>query len=38
MENIDLVKRVVKQMDEKLGRPLGTSEQLITFVKRSSRS
>ena len=32
-KNIDLVKELCKQMDEKLGRPLGTSEQLITFVK-----
>ena len=32
-KNIDLVKELYKQMDEKLGRPLGTSEQLITFVK-----
>lgn len=32
-KNIDLVKELCKQMDEKLERPLGTSEQLITFVK-----
>ncbi|MCF3109948.1 dTDP-glucose 4,6-dehydratase [Niabella sp. CC-SYL272] len=32
-KNIDLVKLLCKQMDEKLGRPAGTSEQLITFVK-----
>lgn len=32
-KNIDLVKLLCKQMDEKLGRALGTSEQLITFVK-----
>lgn len=32
-QNIDLVKELCKQMDEKLGRPIGTSEQLITFVK-----
>ena len=32
-QNIDLVKELCKQMDEKLGRPSGTSEQLITFVK-----
>ena len=32
-KNIDLVKELCKQTDEKLGRPLGTSEQLITFVK-----
>ena len=32
-QNIDLVKELCKQMDEKLGRPEGTSAQLITFVK-----
>jgi len=32
-KNIDLVKELCKQMDEKLGREQGTSEQLITFVK-----
>ena len=32
-KNIDLVKELCKQMDEKLGRSTGTSEQLITFVK-----
>ena len=32
-KNIDLVKELCKQMDEKLERPTGTSEQLITFVK-----
>jgi len=32
-KNIDLVKLLCKQMDEKLGNPPGTSEQLITFVK-----
>ncbi|WP_312311238.1 dTDP-glucose 4,6-dehydratase [Empedobacter brevis] len=32
-KNIDLVKELCKQMDEKLGREAGTSEQLITFVK-----
>lgn len=32
-KNIDLVKELCKQMDEKLGRPTGTSEQLVTFVK-----
>ena len=31
--NIDLVKELCKQMDEKLGRGAGTSERLITFVK-----
>ncbi|MBF0597500.1 dTDP-glucose 4,6-dehydratase [Faecalibacter rhinopitheci] len=32
-KNIDLVKELCKQMDEKLGREAGTAEQLITFVK-----
>jgi len=32
-QNIDLVKELCKQMDEKLGRPEGTASQLITFVK-----
>ncbi len=32
-KNIDLVKELCKQMDEKLGNEGGTSEQLITFVK-----
>lgn len=32
-KNIDLVKELCKQMDEKLERETGTSEQLITFVK-----
>ena len=32
-KNIDLVKELCKQMDEKLGREAGTSAQLITFVK-----
>ncbi len=32
-KNIDLVKELCQQMDEKLGRPKGTSEKLITFVK-----
>ncbi len=31
--NIDLVKLLCKLMDEKLGRPAGTSEQLIAYVK-----
>lgn len=31
--NLDLVKELCRQMDEKLGRPAGTSAQLITFVK-----
>lgn len=32
-QNIDLVKELCKQMDEKLGREKGESEKLITFVK-----
>jgi dTDP-glucose 4,6-dehydratase len=32
-KNIDLVKELCRQMDEKLGREPGTSEKLITFVK-----
>ncbi|MDV7140133.1 dTDP-glucose 4,6-dehydratase [Maribacter sp. TH_r10] len=32
-KNIDLVKLLCQQMDEKLGREKGSSEQLITFVK-----
>lgn len=32
-KNIDLVKSLCKVMDELLGRPLGSSEQLITFVE-----
>tara|TARA_R110002051_G_scaffold64139_2_gene116786 strand:+ start:33342 stop:34403 length:1062 start_codon:yes stop_codon:yes gene_type:complete len=32
-KNIDLVKLLCQQMDEKLGRHHGQSEQLITFVK-----
>ncbi|TJY59673.1 dTDP-glucose 4,6-dehydratase, partial [Sphingobacterium alkalisoli] len=32
-QNIDLVKELCKQMDEKLGRPAGTADQLITYVK-----
>jgi len=32
-KNIDLVRLLCKQMDEKLGRAQGTSEALITFVK-----
>lgn len=31
--NIDLIRELCKQMDIKLGRPEGTSAQLITFVK-----
>jgi len=32
-QNIDLVKELCRQMDEKLGREKDESEQLITFVK-----
>lgn len=32
-KNIDLVKLLCRQMDEKLGRAPGTSEALITYVK-----
>jgi dTDP-glucose 4,6-dehydratase len=32
-KNIDLVKLLCKLMDEKLGNPAGTSEELITYVK-----
>ena len=32
-KNIDLVKLLCKQMDEKLGRSTGESERLITYVK-----
>jgi dTDP-glucose 4,6-dehydratase len=32
-QNIDLIKLLCKQMDIKLNRPEGTSEQLITYVK-----
>jgi dTDP-glucose 4,6-dehydratase len=32
-QNIDLVKLLIKLMDEKLGRPEGTSLSLITYVK-----
>ncbi|WP_038030515.1 dTDP-glucose 4,6-dehydratase [Thermonema rossianum] len=32
-KNIDVVRLICRLMDEKLGRPEGTSEQLITFVK-----
>ena len=32
-KNIDLVKLLCEQMDEKLGRPKGSSEKLIKFVK-----
>jgi dTDP-glucose 4,6-dehydratase len=32
-QNIDLVKLLIAQMDSKLGRPAGTSDHLITYVK-----
>jgi dTDP-glucose 4,6-dehydratase len=32
-QNIDLVQELCKQMDEKLNRPIGTAEKLITYVK-----
>lgn len=32
-KNIDLVKLLCRQMDEKLGNAAGTSEELITYVK-----
>ncbi len=32
-KNIDLVKLLCAQMDEKLNNPIGTSEQLITYIK-----
>lgn len=32
-KNIDLVKLLCQQMDEELGRPKGSSEALITYVK-----
>jgi dTDP-glucose 4,6-dehydratase len=32
-KNIDLVKLLCKKMDEKLSRPIGSSEKLITYVK-----
>lgn len=32
-KNIDLVRLLCTKMDEKLGRPKGTSEKLITYVK-----
>ncbi len=32
-QNIDLVKLLCQKMDEKLAKPTGTSEQLITYVK-----
>ena len=32
-KNIDLVKLLCQQIDQKLGNPMGTSEKLITYVK-----
>jgi dTDP-glucose 4,6-dehydratase len=32
-KNIDLVKLLCTQMDKKLGKPAGSSEQLITYIK-----
>lgn len=32
-KNIDLVKELCRQMDARLGRPAGSSEKLITYVK-----
>jgi len=32
-KNIDIIRELCRQMDEKLGRKKGTSEKLITFVK-----
>ena len=32
MENIDLIKVMIKVTDRLLGRPEGTSEKLITYV------
>ncbi|MDP2422979.1 MAG: dTDP-glucose 4,6-dehydratase [Bacteroidales bacterium] len=32
-KNIDLIKVICEVMDDKLGRPQGTSEKLITYVK-----
>ncbi|MDP2088751.1 MAG: dTDP-glucose 4,6-dehydratase [Flavobacteriaceae bacterium] len=32
-QNIDLIHLLCQQMDEKLGRPKGTSKQLITYIK-----
>jgi dTDP-glucose 4,6-dehydratase len=33
LKNIDLVKLLCTQMNEKLGKPFGTSEKLITYIK-----
>jgi len=32
-KNIDLIKELIRQVDEKLGNPEGASEKLLTFVK-----
>lgn len=32
-KNIDIIRELCRQMDQKLDRPKGTSEKLITFVK-----
>lgn len=32
-KNIDIIRELCKQMDQKIDRPEGTSEKLITFVK-----
>lgn len=32
-QNIELVKLLCKEMDEKLGNPAGTSDKLITYIK-----
>jgi dTDP-glucose 4,6-dehydratase len=32
-KNMDIIKELCRQMDEKLGREKGTSEKLVTFVK-----
>ncbi len=32
-QNIELVKLLIKEMDKQLGRPEGTSEKLITYIK-----
>ena len=32
-KNIDIIKELCRQADNKLGKPIGTSEKLITFVK-----
>lgn len=32
-QNLDLIKELIRQVDEKIGNPKGYSEKLITFVK-----